>query len=92
MAIEEQYLGERLEKGVLEWDMLFLEYDSFNFHAKLETSILSTREIVPIDGMDAILLVVVVEVTNNSCVMDEAEITLLVRRLLILLPPFLPLI
>lgn len=41
--------------------MLCLEYSSFNFHARLETSILSTR-IVPLAGMDTTLLEVIVEV------------------------------
>lgn len=66
MAIKEQYLEEILEKGVLEWDMSWLELGSFNFHAKLRLAFFSTREIVPIAGMDTTLLLVVVEVTTMT--------------------------
>lgn len=55
----------------------------------METSILSTRKIVPVAGMDTTLLVVVVEVTIGALWMKPYENTLLVHRLLILLLPFL---
>ena len=72
--------------------VLFQEYDSCNFHAKLKTSILSTKEIVPIAGMDTTLLIVVVKVTIIAVLWMKLKLPHWHIRLLILLSPFLPVI
>lgn len=68
--------------------MLCLEYVSFNFLAILETSILSTKRIVSIAGMDTTLLAVVLKVTTIAVLWMKLKLPYGHIDLLILLFPF----